>query len=62
MSYNLYTSSLALLTLQDYSKSIGDETDTLQELLDRPVDRIHEYMDLLKVMMREYEPNSFRAA
>ena len=46
----MYTSSLALSNLQDYSKSIGDETDTLQELLDRPVDRIHEYMDLLKVI------------
>nr|XP_022325334.1 titin-like isoform X5 [Crassostrea virginica] len=38
--------------LQDYSKSIGDETDTLQELLDRPVDRIHEYMDLLKNLIK----------
>lgn len=38
-----------LCMLQDYSKSIGDDGDTLQELLDRPVDRIHEYMELLKV-------------
>ncbi|XP_062595919.1 titin-like isoform X3 [Saccostrea cucullata] len=38
--------------LQDYSKSIGDESDTLQELLDRPVERIHEYMDLLKNLIK----------
>ena len=43
--------NLVKLNLQKYSKSIGDASNALEELLDRPVERVQEYIDLLKVSL-----------
>ncbi|XP_021352030.1 titin-like isoform X3 [Mizuhopecten yessoensis] len=38
--------------LQSYSKQIGDPDNAFQDLLNRPVERIHEYINLLKNLMK----------
>ncbi|XP_069107585.1 twitchin-like isoform X2 [Argopecten irradians] len=38
--------------LQSYSKHIGDPDNAFQDLLNRPVERIHEYINLLKNLMK----------
>ncbi|KAK3083319.1 hypothetical protein FSP39_019350 [Pinctada imbricata] len=38
--------------LKSYSQSIGDSSNALEELLSRPVERVHEYIELLKNLIK----------